>query len=510
MIVPIVWLPFMKNDVTLEMLRMLNEELSAENANRLRTSQQQVNGSPNHPTANLIGSTLESPAEAAKLRSALVYFTSDTGRGHGSFYGHDGKPASDYWLAVVWAIAGLNWGGGKDIAKAWSMQCAKRYDDAGFEKAWYDYKPNHPNPVGIGSLYKRAKELGWQVPVVTAPTVSRFKLLGRNEIHAQPPLQWALKGVFPLCGVAAIYGPSASGKSFLATDLALSIADGTLWFGIRTRVAPVVYVALEGEAGYKNRVTAWEQQRGKPLPSNASFIMQSFRLTEPRDVADLANTLPQGCVVFIDTLNRASPTSDENSSKEMGEILEGAKKLQSVTNGLVVLVHHTGKDVSKGARGHSSLFATLDGAIDVERTVSGRNWSVAKSKDGNDGTKRPFKLEMHNLGVDSDGEAITSCTVESDSSQLFKTAAPSGKHQKAALRTVKTAIYASASSGHAGCRPTTRCIKVEDAISQLASTLTTIAANKRSNRARTLVSDLISGRHLETGLELDEGWLWLP
>ena len=73
--------------------------------------------------------------------------------------------------------------------------------------------------------------------------------------------------------------------------------------------------------------------------------------------------VPPGAVVFLDTLNRAAPTADENSSKDMGEILSAAKLLQSLINGLVVLVHHTGKDATKGLRGHSSLFAALDAAV---------------------------------------------------------------------------------------------------------------------------------------------------
>ncbi len=72
--------------------------------------------------------------------------------------------------------------------------------------------------------------------------------------------------------------------------------------------------------------------------------------------------------MFIDTLNRSAPDADENSSKDMGLIIDGMKKIQSQCEGLVICVHHTGKDVSKGLRGHSSLLAALDSAIQVERT----------------------------------------------------------------------------------------------------------------------------------------------
>ena len=70
----------------------------------------------------------------------------------------------------------------------------------------------------------------------------RFKLLGRDDLHALPPLEWRVRGVLPAVGVAALFGPSASGKSFLGFDLAANIAEGSDWFGRRVKAAPVVYL----------------------------------------------------------------------------------------------------------------------------------------------------------------------------------------------------------------------------------------------------------------------------
>ena len=86
--------------------------------------------------------------------------------------------------------------------------------------------------------------------------------------------------------------------------------------------APVVYAALEGEAGFRNRVMAWEARHGRKLPDGLRLMLQPFRLTAHEDVRDLAAVIPTGAVVFLDTLNRAAPTADENSSTDMGVILE--------------------------------------------------------------------------------------------------------------------------------------------------------------------------------------------
>ncbi|NML87282.1 AAA family ATPase [Polaromonas sp.] len=245
----------------------------------------------------------------------------------------------------------------------------------------------------------------------TAADIQRYKLLGADDLRNLPPLAWRVRGVLPAVGLAGLYGPSASGKSFLALDMSAAIAEGCRWFDCRVTAAPVVYCALEGEAGFKLRVAAWEQHNGRPLPAVLSMVLQPFMLTQAQDVADLAAAVPVGAVVFLDTLNRAAPTADENSSKDMGAILQAAKTLQALTGGLVVLVHHTGKDSSRGLRGHSSLFAALDAAIEVSRDGERREWKVAKSKDGQDGGLRGFSLVDVDLGLDDDGEDMNSCVV---------------------------------------------------------------------------------------------------
>jgi putative DNA primase/helicase len=239
----------------------------------------------------------------------------------------------------------------------------------------------------------------------------RFKLLTCDQLRDLPPLAWCVRGVLPARGLAAIGGPSGSGKSFLAFDMAAAIAGGWRWFGQRVEAAPVIYAALEGEAGYKMRAQAWETHHCKALPDGLRLMLDTFKLTEAQDVDDLAAVVPAGAVVIIDTLNRAAPESDENSSRDMGLILEAAKRLQTLTRGLVVLVHHTGKDESKGLRGHSSLFAALDAVVTVSRNGERREWKMGKSKDGADGDAHTFKLQVETLGFDEHGDPLTSCVV---------------------------------------------------------------------------------------------------
>lgn len=499
---------------TLSMLRVLNTHMQRHLNLSAPVFPAQHNPSIALPSSLPVLSTTETASERNKLVDALKRLSPGVGRGNGTFFDSCGTPQADYWLAAIWAIRSLGWPSGKATAKSWSQQCIERYDELGFEQAWNSYDASHPNPVRIGSLYKYVMHQDAQPPstVLQSSTTSpsRYQLLGRTALQGLPPVIWRIKGIFPAEGIGAIFGPSGAGKSFLAFDMATAIAGGTNWFNHRTQATAVIYVALEGESGYRNRVTAWEKEKLQPLPPNMHLVMQPFNLTDSKDVSDLAAVIPKGAVVFIDTLNRAASNVDENSSKDMGSILEGAKTLQSTISGLVILIHHTGKDASKGARGHSSLTAALDGAIEVERSTSGRAWNVAKAKDGEDGNKTPFKLKIQNLGNDQDGDTISSCTVEPDLNVVFKPAEPKGFQQKAALKAIRNCIAQSQIKGKAGCGTNTPCVPHEKAVIEVSAAIPTVDKHKRSNRAKQLITSLIAGGLLLAGLDGDDSWLWSP
>ncbi len=340
----------------------------------------------------------------------------------------------------------------------------------------------------------------------TAPTKAepRYKLLNAADLRDMPPMAWRIKNVLPTSGLAAVYGPSASGKSFLGFDMAAHIAMGHTWFGCRVEPVPVVYAALEGEAGFKLRAQAWESHRGHALPNDLHLMLQPFQLTEAVDVQDLAAVVPSGGVVFIDTLNRAAPTADENSSKDMGEILQAAKRLQSLTNGLVVLVHHTGKDASKGLRGHSSLFAAMDAAIEVSRDGDRRQWRLAKAKDGADGEAHAFYLQIEALGTDAYGDPITSCTVRVDGSaeDVKRVKLPQGGNQRLVYEGIR-GMFKDGVTGKAGAPPLRPCIELEAAVTAGALSLT-CETHRRATRAREAITGLVA----RGVLGLHEGWLW--
>jgi hypothetical protein len=344
-----------------------------------------------------------------------------------------------------------------------------------------------------------------EIPVASA---LRYKLLTDDDLRKLPAVQWRIKNVLPSQGTAVVFGPSGSGKSFLVLDMLQSLALGREWFGRKVRRCTVTYVVLEGEAGLSGRVDAYRARHG-PTSSNIRYLVQPFRLLEADHINELALAIKEagtGDVVVLDTLSRATPGSDENDSKAMGLIVAASKVLQDLTGGLVLLVHHTGKDASKGMRGHSSLHAALDCAIEVRRNGDQREWLIAKSKDGEDGAVHPFKLDVVFLGVDGDGDDITSCVIDTNqSAQAIAKKMPTlGSNQTIALKALQEPLGKSVDVDKDGAPHGMPCLLFEHALT-IVSLLMPVEAKYKKQRAKEALTGLVSKNVV--GMKGD--WLWV-
>lgn len=243
----------------------------------------------------------------------------------------------------------------------------------------------------------------------------RYTLLTPDELMAQGAIQWRIKGIFPAIGVAALSGQPGSGKTFLALDAAAAMATGSPWFDTRTKAASVVYLGLEGEGGLAQRMQAFSLHND--TPENLRFITRAWDVRAPVDRRELVDAIKAtgmaGGVLIVDTLSRAAPGFDENAPGDMGAVIAAMGEVQRELGGLVLLVHHTGKDQSRGLRGHSSLHGALDAVVEVSRREGSdlRQWKLTKAKDGQDGLTFAFDLETVPLGADEDGDPVTSCVV---------------------------------------------------------------------------------------------------
>ncbi|EHU1525359.1 AAA family ATPase [Acinetobacter baumannii] len=235
------------------------------------------------------------------------------------------------------------------------------------------------------------------------------------DVMNRPPMEWFVQGVLPKKGLAAIYGLPATGKSFLMLDLLFAICKGEEWFGMKTKQSKVAYINLEDIHGMGNRLHAYQERKGL-IPDNDFLNYEiSLNFKEKDHVEELINSIkeysPNCGLVCIDTLAQSANGIDENSSTDMGMVIGKLKKLSSELNCLVLIVHHSGKIQGSGMRGHSSLLGAVDCAIEISSNGSTKKWNIAKSKNGANDIERQFHLEPVPLGMDEDGNPISSAVV---------------------------------------------------------------------------------------------------
>jgi len=328
----------------------------------------------------------------------------------------------------------------------------------------------------------------------------RFELLSIDQFKKRPPIRWVVKNLLPAQGLAIMYGQSGTGKTFLLLDLLLAIACSDEWFGHPVAKTSVCYVCLEGINGIYQRIAAWEIATGRPVPDNFRVITNSFALLNHKDVVDLAASINDskfcGGVIAIDTLNAATPRMDENSSKDMGTTIEHLNLLQRQTNGLVMTSHHTGKDEARGMRGHSSLHGAIDAEIYLQGTGSNRSWTLKKIRDFENGETHNFKLVTHEVGLDDDGEVMTSCSITSDIPTPIGRRKPIGENQKLVFNQICRLIEEE--SKIAG-QPVG--VAYETVIENAAIALTKLDSHKRKYNAEKIVRKLITQHFFECRID---------
>ncbi len=201
-----------------------------------------------------------------------------------------------------------------------------------------------------------------------------------DQIHREENAQrWLVEQLWGDSSVGVIGGAPKCSKTWLGLDLALSVATGTPCLGRYPvpRPGPVlIYLAEDALVSVRERVEGIAQHRGLELVGVDLHVITapSLRLDRPPHQNRLLETAERlrPRLLLLDPLVRLHGV-DENSAREVAELLAYFRLLQRRLDLSVILVHHTRKNAAggvaagQGLRGSSDLHAFGDSNLYLRR-----------------------------------------------------------------------------------------------------------------------------------------------
>ncbi|MFF7763118.1 AAA family ATPase [Streptomyces griseorubiginosus] len=245
------------------------------------------------------------------------------------------------------------------------------------------------------------------------------EFLDTDDLDKIAPLEPLLGDLLQVNTLCRAVGPSGSFKSFVLLDMCGCIGTGTKWHGQYVKQGTVVYLVAEGEQGIRKRVRAWEQQYGMRM-DNVRFLPRPVQAMSPEwDVLIAALQEIGPVLVVVDTQARVTVGIEENSNKEMGQVVDRVDQLRTATGACVVLVHHTGH-VGEHGRGASAVKGALQSELNVSRKgdkLSNIVLTVKSGKQKDEDQSDEFQFGLKKLAIDGefkpDGRPVTSLVLES-------------------------------------------------------------------------------------------------
>jgi hypothetical protein len=363
-----------------------------------------IDGRKTNPATNSAAHTHET-ADAGQLARARAFLRDCVSRGDVAIEGQGGDERT-YALFAQLRDLGIDQGSALDLAEnLWNPVCIPPWEtDELILKAENAFKYSQ-NAAGVWDVAPAADVFATSSKGALGPQSdgkrSRFHPEDDDDMDKEPDGKWLVPGVIPDRATVLMYGPTGSYKSFLALDLALGIATGRKTFGQEPEQGCVFYGALEGAPDIKRaRRPAWRLARGV-TNKTPFYVMPAPRVHSLQEMEDFAEQIQltlkdRECkLVVLDTASKMMVGSD--ATKDVPRLVAFCEGLVMRFGCSVVVVHHTGRDATKGPRDSSAYEADFDSVIRVTSPTRHVVTAHIEKHKWADAPEQPFTFQGHKI-----------------------------------------------------------------------------------------------------------------
>lgn len=263
----------------------------------------------------------------------------------------------------------------------------------------------------------------------------RFVPIQFCNLPKPPPRVELVEGLIALGEVVFFTGEPGTGKTAVAVHLAEAISNGTQFLGRDIIEGDVIYFAAERQLSVRRRLHA-----SKFNSKKVWFIESTIEIIKDIDelINDIKSTNSNPKLMIIDTFARTIIGLDENTSKEMGNVMNAFDRLhKAFPNTAIVILHHTTKG-NGSIRGSSAISGAIDLELRATKNKNGRVLRAAKTNDIEEGLIAPYTLTPHTT---SEGEVVVQASMPIISNTNVSQHETNKKRAQKSLEKVKR-IYA--------------------------------------------------------------------
>jgi hypothetical protein len=373
----------------------------------------------------------------------------------------DGANRSDLFHAIVGHYWALGWSGdqitahlgqyrdgvaGRYLAEgrlrreigrsldAWHNQKKGQFETGTWSNSWQPQQSPPPGSDPAPARDPEPEELDEADPE-EAPGPPLPPMFCHGDPDPRPLTSWLVKNLLASVSYGVLAGQWGSGKTFVVFELSACLMTGQPFIGHRVkRQCGVLYIAAEGAGEVRKRLTAVVQEKCGGLqrvpfrwyeaaptllsPNATETLIAMARKAEASLQQEFG--LPLGLIV-IDTVAASAGYAQQGAESDAAvasHIVRVFAQVAAACSCVVLGVDHFGKNIETGTRGSSAKEANAELVLAClgEREASGRvvntRLAVRKNRSGPQGQEYPFTLRLVELGVDEDGDPITTMVVD--------------------------------------------------------------------------------------------------